>query len=469
MENSNLDHVLELQRNAVKSGKQKEVHNRIYLLDKLHTTITQYESQIHQALKLDLGKCEAEAFLSESNIVLSEISHVLLKVKKWSKIKRVSTPMASWPGRSFIQSVPYGMVLIIGPWNYPFQLLMSPLVGALAAGNVAVLKPSELAPHTSKVIKKMIDEQFHPSEIAVIEGGIDETTYLLDQKFDYIFYTGSTRVGKIIMKKASEHLTPVTLELGGKSPCVVLEDIDIDVAAKRIVWGKLFNNGQTCVAPDYLLLQESIYDRFLEKLKTVTLDFYQNPETSLDYGRIVNSSHFKRLVSYLSNVKIISGGKSDAKINYIEPTLVQSTSQDKIMDEEIFGPILPVIKIKDLNEAIKIINDRAHPLALYLFSESKHNQQILLNKTQSGGVCLNDTLVHMSGEFLPFGGVGESGMGSYHGEQSFRTFSHQRAVMKKFFKFDLALRYPPYSRKIGFMKLVIALLEKITLLLSKLF
>lgn len=469
MNNTNIDQIVTMQTDAVKTHRQREVHNRIYLLNKLATAISQYQKEIHEALKSDLGKCEAEAFISETNFVLSEIKHVILKVSKWSKPKKVCTPMVSWPGKSYIHSVPYGMVLIIGPWNYPFQLIMSPLVGALAAGNVVVLKPSELAPKTSQIIKKMIEEQFHPSEIAVVEGGIEETSYLLDKKFDYIFYTGSTRVGKIIMKKAAEHLIPVTLELGGKSPCIVLSDIDIEVAAKRIVWGKFFNAGQTCVAPDYLLLEESIYDRFVEKLKTVIVDFYQNSETSLDYGKIVNSSHFKRLNSYLENAKVMSGGKVDSKNNFIAPTLIQSHTDDKIMEEEIFGPLLPIIKIKDLSQAIQIINNKPHALALYLFSNSNTNQELLLNKTKSGGVCINDTVVHMSGEYLPFGGVGESGMGQYHGVYSFETFSHKRSVMKKFFKFDLTLRYPPYSRKFELIKLVLRTIDRITLTLSKLF
>lgn len=462
MNSSIIDRYLNLQRETVKSHRQKNIDTRLNLLRKLKKGIEEYQDQIHLALKNDLGKCEAEAYLSETNFVLQEISYVLGKLKKWSRPKKMPTPLVYWPGKSEIHYAPFGMVLIIGPWNYPFQLLMSPLIGALAAGNVAVLKPSEISSHTSKVVKLMIEAEFDPSEICVVEGGAEETSYLLDQKFDYIFYTGSTRVGKIVMNKAAQFLTPVTLELGGKSPCVVMDDIDLDIAVKRIIWGKFFNTGQTCVAPDYLLIHEKIYDAFVAKSKEIIESFYPKSESSPDYGRIINHSHFKRLVSYLEGAKVVLGGKFVENQKFISPTFLLCQGPEKIMEEEIFGPILPLIKIKDINQAISLINEKPHPLALYLFSNSKNYQKLVLEKTQSGGVCLNDTVVHMSGEFLPFGGVGESGMGQYHGQHSFETFSHKRAVMKKIFPFDLFLRYPPYGPKLKLIKIVLKLVEKIS-------
>jgi acyl-CoA reductase-like NAD-dependent aldehyde dehydrogenase len=401
-----------------------------------------------------MKKPQREAYASEIGMVLHEINYAIGNLKSWAKPRRVRTPRDHFLASSFIYAEPLGVILIIGPWNYPFQLVLSPLVGAIAAGNCSVLKPSEIASASSDVIASLIGHHFEPGFITVIQGGAETTQRLLAEKFDYIFFTGGTRVGKIVMEAAAKHLTPVTLELGGKSPCIVDRDVHIEYAARRITWGKFLNAGQTCVAPDYLLVDRSIKDELLERMKTCIREFYgDDPSRSPDYGRVISERHFDRLSQLLQGGKIIIGGDADAGDRYIAPTVIDHVSwNDEIMQEEIFGPILPVIEYGDLEEAISAINGRPKPLSLYFFSRNRGNQERVLRETSSGGVCINDTIIHLGTRTLPFGGVGESGMGSYHGKASFDTFSHQKSVLRRSFLFDTKLRYPPYRDKLKYLK-----------------
>jgi aldehyde dehydrogenase (NAD+) len=342
----------------------------------------------------------------------------------------------------------------MGPWNYPFNLLIAPLVGAIASGNCVVIKPSELASDMSKTFSGLISKYFHPDYVCALEGGVEISQQLLAEKFDYIFYTGSTAVGRIVMESAARSLTPVTLELGGKSPCIVDEDASLDYAVKRIAWGKFFNAGQTCIAPDYCLIHSAIKDVFLEKMKKTIQDFYgDDPMQSADYARIVNERHFKRLTGLLSDGNIIVGGKTDSTKLYIAPTLIDRVSlQDSIMQEEIFGPLLPIMTFDGLDQAIDMVNRLPHPLALYFFSNNAHNQQEILTKTSSGGGCINDTISHIGSLTLPFGGIGDSGMGAYHGKTSFDTFSHSKSILTRSNLIDMPLRYPPYGNKVTLLK-----------------
>lgn len=422
---------------------------RCELLKKLSEAIVIHTEAIIRALHQDLGKSNFESQVAEISFVQNEIKHTLKHLKKWIKPKSVSTPWALMPARSQIISEPKGRVLIIAPWNYPFQLLLSPLVGAIAAGNQVTLKPSELAPATASVITRMIQENFDAKIICVVNGGVEQTSTLLEQKFDHIFYTGNGHVARIIMEKASKHLTPVTLELGGKSPCVIAGDVDMEVTAKRLAWGKWFNAGQTCVAPDYVLIERRLKDQFLKSLDQTLREFYgNNAKGSEDYGRIVNQRHFNRLKSLYSDSSVIIGGEADESENYIAPTVVRASFDDPVMQDEIFGPILPVIEVDSFDEAVNIITRRDHPLAAYLFTNDNELQTRFLSEVQAGGICLNECLMHLSNPNLPFGGIGPSGMGAYHGHDSFRLFSHQKSVLKRFFMFDLKLRYPPYSGKL---------------------
>lgn len=450
-----LDAALKKQKSFFEQGNTLSYNSRYKLLIKLQEAILANEGEINQALKKDLNKGDFESYTTEVGFVLSEIKHTLKSLKKWMKPQKVATPMVHWPAKSFINKRPFGNVLVIGPWNYPFQLVFAPLVGAIAAGNTAVLKPSELAPETSKIISKLVKANFPEEVVLVVEGGIDETTALLDKKFDYIFYTGSTQVGRIIAEKAAKHLTPTTLELGGKSPCLVFGPIDLDVAAKRIAWGKFMNAGQTCVAPDYVLVEPSLYQPLLDKLNSTIKAFYgDNPQSSPDYAKIINQRHFLRLKGYLNGEgkpKVLSGGKLDEQNLYVEPTLIEANPNAPVMRDEIFGPILPILKMDSFQEAIKFVQQRPRPLAAYLFSNSDTYKTSFLNQIISGGACINDTVIHLTNAELPFGGVGESGLGFYHGKHSFNTFSHHQSVMKRSFLFDIAIKYPPY---IGKLKLV---------------
>jgi aldehyde dehydrogenase (NAD+) len=446
--------MLAKQRTFFGTGKPKDVEFRIAQLKKLAQIIQEYEQQILDAIYADLRKPAIEAFGSEILVTLSEIKYVLKNIKTWVKPQKVATPINLFPSSSFIYPEPLGVVLVVAPWNYPFALIMQPLIGAIAAGNCAILKPSEHTPHTSSTIAQMIDVNFDPGFITAIEGGIEKNQALLAEKFDYIFFTGSTAIGKIVMEAASKHLTPVTLELGGKSPCIVDADCNLETTAKRIVWGKFYNAGQTCVAPDYLLVQKSIKPALIEKLLECVKTFFgEDPQQSSDFSRIVNYHHFDRLVSLLDEGKILIGGKSDRGDRFIAPTLIDEVSPNsKMMAEEIFGPILPILEYNQIEDAIAFVNSQPKPLALYLFSNDKQKQERILQETSFGGGCFNDTIMHLGNPDLPLGGVGNSGMGSYHGKASFETFTHRKSVLKNSFRFDLKWRYPPYTMTLDTLK-----------------
>jgi aldehyde dehydrogenase (NAD+) len=420
----------------------------------LRELIKKQEVKIGQALKADLGKSHFEAYASEVGFMLEEIKFVMKHLDGWVKPKRVSTPMALQPGKSSLHADAYGVVLIIAPWNYPFQLCLSPLVGAIAAGNRVVLKPSEFTPRTLEVIREIVQAVFLPSEVVIVEGAIQETQQLLQQHFDYIFFTGSTQVGKIVMKAAAEHLTPVTLELGGKSPCLIEESADLDLAAKRCAWGKFMNAGQTCVAPDYVLVPRHLQGAFVERMSFHLKNFYgENPESSPDYSRIVNERHLARLQALLLQHKVVIGGSVNIEKKYIAPTVMQDVSwEDAVMGEEIFGPILPVLPYDKLDEAVSWILKTSKPLAFYLFSNNKKLGREILGKLPFGGGCINDTIVHLANPNLPFGGIGASGMGSYHGRRSFETFTHYKSLYQQTTLFDIPVRYPPYAGKLRWLK-----------------
>jgi aldehyde dehydrogenase (NAD+) len=433
------------QRDFFNTGQTKAVEFRLEQLKRLKQAIIDRQDAILQAAQADLGRPAFEAYFEIAT--LAEINLALKHLKTWVKPRRVATSIDQFPASAWVQPEPLGVVLIIGPWNYPFQLIMSPLIGAIAAGNCAMLKPSEHAPHMAKVIAELIQATFDPGYITVIEGDTSVSQQLLAEKFDHIFFTGGTSIGKIVMAAAAKHLTPVTLELGGKSPCIVDADARLDYTAKRIVWGKLINTGQTCIAPDYLLVDRRIKSALIEQMKHWIEVFYgSDPATSPDYGRIINSHHFNRLTNLLNGKTPIVGGKFDPDTRYIAPTIVDDiTWEDAIMQEEIFGPILPILTYDNINTAIAEINSRAKPLALYLFSNNEQTQNYVLQSTSSGGVCLNDTVMQFGVLGLPFGGVGESGLGNYHGKASFDTFSHQKSVLKRSLWLDLGWRYAPYK------------------------
>lgn len=433
------------QRTFFASGQTKPIEFRLTQLAKLKQAIVDRQAEIIAALKADLGRPEFEAYFEIST--LSEINLAIEKLKTWTKPKRVKSTLENFPSSAWVQPDPLGVVLIIGPWNYPFQLMIAPLVGAIAAGNCAILKPSEHATHTAQVVTDLIADTFDPSYITVFQGDASVSQQLLAEKFDHIFFTGGTTIGRIIMEAAAKHLTPVTLELGGKSPCIVDTDINLDHAAKRIVWGKFINAGQTCIAPDYLLLHYSIKDTFLEKLTAAIHEFFgDDPSQSPDFSRIINQRQFDRLTKLINSGTVLVGGQTDADSRYIAPTVLNNVTWDSpVMQDEIFGPILPVLIYEQLDQALAKINARPKPLALYLFSRDQAKQQQVLTETSSGGVCLNDTLLHVGVPGLPFGGVGQSGMGNYHGKASFDTFSHYKSVLKKSFWFDLDWRYAPYK------------------------
>lgn len=446
------------QRNWFANGESLDVDFRVTQLKKLSRVIEQFETEIMNALQEDLGKPHFEGYATEIGIVQNGIHQAIKNTPRWAKPKRVPTPLFHLIGSSQIYSDPYGITLIISPWNYPFQLAIAPLTGAIAAGNTCIIKPSEVAPATSKVLAKMINENFDPGFLYVLEGGVDATTDLLKEKFDYIFFTGGTGVGKVVYEAAAKHLTPVTLELGGKSPCIVDKDINLTIAARRITWGKLINSGQTCVAPDYMYVHKDIKDDLIEAIKKEIKSFYgDSPIENNEYGKIINRRHFDRLKNYLDSGKIVHGGKADENALKIEPTIVENPSADSaLLNEEIFGPILPVIEFSDVKEVISYVNARPKPLALYAFSNNTDFQDAILKNTSSGGVSINDVVMHMTGESMPFGGVGDSGIGAYHGTQSFDTFSHKKAVLKRTFWPDAPLRYAPYN-KISLKTLKIAI------------
>lgn len=445
-----VDKIIEEHHSFYESKKSREIDFRINQLRSLKAAIKKYEYKIYEALYKDLGKCEFESYTTEVGFVLSSISHTIKNLKKWAKKEKVKTPLYLFPAKSFIISEPYGTVLIIGPYNYPFQLLIEPLVGALASGNCVVLKPSENVPNLSRVITEMITEAFPKEYIRSVEGGIETNTSLINGTFDYIFFTGSAQVGKIIMEAAARNLVPVTLELGGKSPVIVDESADIKVAAQRIIWGKTINVGQTCVAPDYVVVNNKVKDDLIKELRLQIQSFYgKDAMESKDYGRIVNERHFLRLKNILDKEedKIIYGGKVNREKRYIEPTLIDTSWEGAAMSEEIFGPILPIIGFSNLDEVIGKIKKLSKPLALYLFTENYQVEEKVLEEISSGGACINDTITHLANPDLPFGGVGNSGIGAYHGEESFKTFSHRRSVVRKTTKINIPIVFPPYNKK----------------------
>jgi aldehyde dehydrogenase (NAD+) len=435
--------IAETQRKFHKKGLTRGIDDRVLQLLKLKSIIQASQSDIYSALEKDLGKCQLESYMTEVGLTINEIDFMIKNIKRLSKYKRVKTPVMFFGGSSFIAPEPYGTVLIIGPWNYPFQLVMIPLVGAIAAGNCAVVKPSELSPNVSNVITKIINENFDKEYIISVEGGVDTSEQLLSQKFDYIFYTGSTTVGRIVMEAATKNLTPVTLELGGKSPCIVDKETNLDIAAKRIAWGKLINCGQTCVAPDYLFVHKEIKDKLIERIISSVNEFYgSNPINNEQYSKIINERHFNRLMSLINDQNIIYGGQHDIGKLKISPTIIYPVTNDsKIMQDEIFGPFLPILEYDNLNEVIDFINDRPKPLALYFFSNNKSNVKQIITNTSSGGVCINDTINHITNAYLPFGGVGDSGIGNYHGIATFDTFSHKKSILKNQIAYDIKLKY----------------------------
>jgi aldehyde dehydrogenase (NAD+) len=434
-------------RSNFDTGSTKPLAWRLSQLDALEHFLTEREGDIVEALRKDLGKPETEALLSEVRMIVGEVRLTRKKLRSWMKPERVRTPLVAMPGRSYIYREPLGLVLIIAPWNYPFQTAVLPLVGALAAGNCVVLKPSEIAPHTSALIAKWIPKYLDTKAVRVVEGGVPETTALLRQKWDHIFYTGNGTVGRIVMEAASKHLTPVTLELGGKSPAVVDETADLDSAAKRIVYGKFFNAGQTCVAPDYVLVHEAVHDALLNRMVSAVREFYgDDPRESPDFARIINRRHHARLARLLDGADVATGGETDVSERYIAPTIIKNVKEgDQVMKEEIFGPILPVISVPSVPAAVAFINRQPKPLALYFFSTSKDAQKLVIEGTSAGGTTINHVWLHVGVPALPFGGVGESGMGAYHGRHSFETFSHQRGVLKKSTLKDPPLMFPPYA------------------------
>lgn len=448
--------ILEGQRSYLSHLGTIDVDKRINNLKKLKKVIKKYEDEIIDALNKDLGKHIFEAYSNEVGFVYGSIDFVIKNLKNWTKVKKVKNDAAQLPGKSYIYKSHYGAVLIIGPYNYPFQLTIEPLIGAIAGGNTVIIKPSEYATATETIIEKIIKETFEQEYIAVVTGDYKVNSDLLDLEFDYIFFTGSVNVGKIVMEKASKHLTPITLELGGKSPVIVDNRADLKVSAKRILWGKLTNAGQTCVAPDYLLAHEHIYEELIEELKNTIVEFYGNDIiNNKEFGRIINEKHMNRLNNILENDKdkIVVGGDVDFEQRYISPTIIRDvTLEDSVMKEEIFGPILPVIKYKDLEDIKYYISKHKNPLALYVFSENDDFSEDIIRRFTFGGGCINDTISHVASAHLPFGGVGTSGMGNYHGRASFDTFTHTKSIVKKSTKIDIKLVFPPYKEKIKLIK-----------------
>lgn len=446
--------ILSNQKTFFQSGVTLDIKFRRDALTRLFEKIKEMRSEIHTALHSDLRKSEFESIETETSCILEEIIYMRKRLKTWAKPKRVGVHFNNMPGKGRIYPEPYGSALIFSAWNYPFELAISPLIAAMAAGNCVVLKPASHAPATAEVIKKILDSCFDCKYIATISGGHGKAEILLQNKFDYIFYTGGTNVGRKVMLAAAENLTPVTLELGGKNPCVIAEDADLSVTAKRLVWGKFLNAGQTCLAPDYLLVNEKIKQPLCEKIKEVIKKFYgENPQESPDYPRIINEQHFDRLSKLLRNQEIFCGGGTDREDLYIEPTILAETKPDsEIMQEEIFGPLMPVITWKNFDEVTDFVNAREKPLALYYFSTAKRDLETLIQKTSSGGVSVNDTITHFINPSMPFGGVGESGTGAYHGKYGFDTFSHFKPVMIKPTFLDVPLRYPPFANKLKWLK-----------------
>ena len=443
-----IDIVLERQRAYFHSGVTLPISFRIEMLKRLYHAVKKYEVRIGDALKADLGKSDFEGFMCESGLALTEIRYMIKNVRKFAKEHRVRTPLAQFASRSYTKSTPYGNVLIMSPWNYPFLLTVEPLANAIAAGNTAIVKPSAYSPETSRVLKDLIEECFAPEYVAIVTGGRRENAALLEKKFDFIFFTGSQTVGKEVLRHTAEHLTPVVLELGGKSPCIVDETAKIKLAAKRIVFGKYLNCGQTCVAPDYVLCQKSVRDELIrEIISQVKLQYGEDAFNNPDYGRIVNEKHFDRLCSLIDPEKVVLGGTYSRESLQIAPTVMKDvTWEDAVMQEEIFGPIMPILTYDKIENVVQKLADLPKPLALYLFSENKKHIRMITERCSYGGGCINDTIIHLATSEMPFGGVGESGMGGYHGRRGFEAFSHTKSIVDKKTWIDLPMRYQPYNR-----------------------
>jgi aldehyde dehydrogenase (NAD+) len=456
MEKSVGEELLKLQKKFFWSGRSRDFHFRIESLNKLKETIKNREKEVLEAVYKDLHKTAVDAYSTEIGLVYDEISYAVKNLEIWTRPEKARTPVFMWPAKSYILKEPYGVALIIAPWNYPFQLLMAPLVGAIAAGNTAILKPSEVSGHTADIIEKIINDTFPEEYLHVVQGDIAATQSLLELPVDYIFFTGSVPVGKVIINAAARNLTPFTLELGGKSPAIVHEDARLANAAKKIAWGKFLNAGQTCVAPDYVLVHETIKDDFLLELKKAITNFYgENPAEHQRYCRIINDRHFQRLTGLLDTAKIFCGGKTNPVDRYIEPTILYPANwNDRIMQDEIFGPLLPVLVYSDLNNIIRRINERPKPLSLYLFSDSELIQKRVTEEITYGGGAINNTIVHVASHFLPFGGVGPSGIGRYHGKSSFDTFTHFKSIVKSPGSFDMGLAYPDKNPGLKLLKMI---------------
>lgn len=447
----NADEIKELvliQRKYFRTGATLPVGIRLKALLKLKACILKYEDEIHAALKRDLGKSDFESYMCETGMTLSELSYMIKHIFSFTKEKSVHTPLAQFHARSYKKPSPYGVVLIMSPWNYPFMLTMEPLVDAIAAGNTAIVKPSAYSPYTSEIIRRIIEECFDREYVSVVTGGRAENTCLLNEHFDYIFFTGSQAVGKEVMKKASAYLTPVTLELGGKSPCIVDKSANIKLAAKRIVFGKFLNCGQTCVAPDYIYCDRAIKDKLVNAIDhQIKKQFGKNPSDNQNYGKIINEKHFDRILNLIDDSKVVWGGKHDRSTLKIEPTVMDRvTFRDPVMQEEIFGPVMPVLVYDSLDEVITNVNTLPHPLALYLFTSSRETAKRITSQCGFGGGCINDTIIHLATSEMGFGGFGESGMGAYHGKAGFDTFSHYKSIVDKKTWIDLPMRYQPYRK-----------------------
>ncbi len=452
--NTPIQDLIQSQRLFFTEHITREIPFRLCALDRLQEGIRKYEPELTEALRNDLGKSAFESYASEIGLILREIKSAKKHLAGWSKEKKCPTPLFMAGSKSFVHPEPYGVVLIIAPWNYPVQLTLSPLIGAIAAGNCAIVKPSPDAPCTSDVLTRLIDECFESEYIAVTATDAHTTEMLLQERFDYIFYTGGVRFGKSVMEAAARHLTPVTLELGGKSPCIVDDDADLPVAARRIVWGKLLNCGQTCVAPDYLMVHSSIKDRLIDAIRQeIARQYGEDPRLSPDYPRIVNRRHIDRLLPLLKDGDIVCGGTADPDERYIAPTLIENVRPGSpLLTDEIFGPILPVIPFDDIDDCVEYINTHEKPLALYYFTRSKKRARYMIQHTSSGGVCINDTISHVVNSDLPFGGIGNSGIGQYHGRYSFETFSHPKSVVKTTTAFNIGLKFAPYAQKLRTLK-----------------
>ena len=448
MTKTEIRQIVENQRTYFYTGATLPLSHRIEALKKIQSYILTHEAEIGKAIRKDLEKSDFESYMCETGLVLSEITYMLKHIRSFAKEKNVLTPLAQFHSRSFKKPSPYGVTLIMSPWNYPFLLTIDPLIDALAAGNTVVLKPSAYSPYTSAVIQSMIEECFDKRYVAVITGRRAENTCLLNEHFDYIFFTGSQTVGKEVMRHAAAHLTPVTLELGGKSPCIVEESANIKLAARRIVFGKYLNCGQTCVAPDYIYCDRKIKDQLLAEIKRqIKRQFRSEPLTNKNYGKIINEKHFDRITKLIDSSKVVFGGKCDRTTLKIEPTVMDHvTFDDAVMQEEIFGPILPILTYDSLDQAIHKINSMPHPLALYVFTSDKTAARKVTARCGFGGGCINDTIIHLATSEMGFGGFGESGMGSYHGKDGFRTFSHYKSIVDKKTWLDLPMRYQPYRK-----------------------